>query len=90
MERKKDKATRKGRSGGERVRTRRRWKAEEKLSIIKEARESSSVAEVCTHVNFQAGSSLFYICLPSISDNLRSPVDRDGRTARHIFSSHTR
>ena len=47
MERKKDKATRKGRSGGETVRTRRRWKAEEKLAIIKEAKESSSVAEVC-------------------------------------------
>ena len=47
MERKKDKATRKGRSGGETVRTRRRWRAEEKLAIIKEAKESSSVAEVC-------------------------------------------
>ena len=47
MERKKDKATRKGRSGGETVRTRRRWKAEEKLAIIKEAKENSSIAEVC-------------------------------------------
>ena len=44
MDRKKEKATRKGRSGGETVRTRRRWKAEEKLAIIKEAKESSSVA----------------------------------------------
>ena len=44
MDRKKEKATRKGRSGGETVRSRRRWKAEEKHAIIKEAKESSSVA----------------------------------------------
>jgi transposase-like protein len=47
MERKKDKAIWKGMSGGETVKTRRRWRAEEKLSIIKEAKEGSSVAEVC-------------------------------------------
>ena len=46
-DRKKDKATRKGRSGGEAVMTRRKWKAEEKLAILKEAREGISIAEVC-------------------------------------------
>ena len=32
------------------MRTRRRWKAEEKLAIIKETRKGSSVAEVCRKV----------------------------------------
>ena len=39
-----------GRSGGGTVRTRRRWKAEEKLAIIKETRKGSSVAEVSRKV----------------------------------------
>jgi len=47
MERKKDKTIRKGRSRVEIVRTGRRWRAEEKLAIIKEANEDSSVTEVC-------------------------------------------
>ena len=47
MYRKKDKAIWKGRPGGETVRTRRRWKAEEKLAIIREAREGGSLAEMC-------------------------------------------
>ncbi|MCL5677784.1 MAG: transposase [Candidatus Thermoplasmatota archaeon] len=47
MERKKGKATRKGRSEGETVRIVRRWRAEEKLAIIKEVKENSSDAEVC-------------------------------------------
>lgn len=44
---KKDNATRKARSGGVVVRTRRKVRAEENPATLKEARESISVAEVC-------------------------------------------
>ncbi len=45
MERK-NKGNQKDASGGETVKTRRRWKAEEKLAILKEVKEGNSLAEI--------------------------------------------
>jgi hypothetical protein len=45
MERK-NKGSQKDTSGGETMKTRRRWKAEEKLAIIKEVKEGNSHAEI--------------------------------------------